>query len=65
MNETVFITGGATGIGKETAILFKKAGYNTVIGYNSSEADALKMEEEYGVKAVFCNLEKGESVEIT
>ncbi len=63
MNETVFITGGATGIGKETAILFKKAGYNTVIGYNSSEADALKMEEEYGVKAVFCNLEKGESVE--
>lgn len=40
MSKTVIITGGAGGIGAATAELFAKNGYNTVIGYNTSKAEA-------------------------
>ncbi len=62
MNKTVFITGGATGIGKATAILFKKLGYNTVIGYFSSEESAKQMEKEYDIFPVYCDVTKEESI---
>lgn len=42
---TALITGASQGIGKAAAIQFSKAGYNVVIGYSSSEEEALKLSE--------------------
>jgi len=41
--ETVLITGASRGIGRETAKLFSKNGFNVVINYNKSEKDALEL----------------------
>ena len=45
MNKTVFITGGAKGIGKAIAELFYENDYNVAINYNTSESAALSMKE--------------------
>ena len=40
MKRTVLITGASRGIGRETAILFAKKGFNVVINYSKSELKA-------------------------
>ena len=38
--QTILITGGGTGIGKATALLFAKHGANVVVNYSRSKAEA-------------------------
>ncbi len=46
MSKTVIVTGASRGLGRETALLFAKEGYNIVINYYKSEKSALKLEHE-------------------
>lgn len=48
--KTVLITGSARGIGAATAALFADSGYNVVINYNTSEAEALSLCEKLRTK---------------
>ncbi len=45
MTKTVFITGGARGIGRAVAECFCNNGYNVAINYNHSEKEALALKE--------------------
>lgn len=49
---TAVITGSARGIGAATAALFADLGYNVVINYKTSEAEALVLKEKLGEKAI-------------
>lgn len=46
MNKSVIVTGASRGIGAQIAKDFAKEGYNVLINYNNSEADAIKVKEE-------------------
>lgn len=53
----VLITGGATGIGKAAALLFKENGYDVFITYNNTKPDF------DGVTAIKCDLSKMGDIE--
>lgn len=57
MSKKVFITGGATGIGKACALLFKNKGYKVFATFNKT------MPDYDGVEFVKCNLESLEDIE--
>ena len=66
--KTVLITGSARGIGAATAALFADSGYNVVINYNTSEADAAALctslrEKGCSVIAVKADVSKESDVE--
>lgn len=50
--ETVFITGGTRGIGKEIALKFAENGYNIVINYVSDKTDVETLKKEFEGKGV-------------
>lgn len=52
----VLITGGATGIGKATAILMQQNGYDVTITYNRTKPD-------YDVNAIKCDLKSVDEIE--
>lgn len=52
------ITGGATGIGKETALLFKNNGYDVFVTYNATPIDY------EGVTAIKCDLSRLSDIEM-
>ena len=52
----VLITGGATGIGKSTAILFAQKGYDVFVTYNQTEPDF------DAITKIKCNLENEEDI---
>ena len=49
-SNTALVTGGAKRIGREIAIFLASHGYNLVISYNNSQAEAQKLAAEIGEK---------------
>ena len=68
MDKVVLITGGSRGIGKATATLYAKNGYNVVINYVNDEisAEALKkeLEDNYNVKVLTIKCDVSNEVEV-
>lgn len=57
-DRTVLVTGAAKRLGKEIALYFARAGWNTIIHYGQSEKDAQLVVDEartYGVEAIALN----------
>lgn len=60
--KSVFVTGGAGGIGKAVCEEFAKNGYFTGVGYNGSEVEASVLAEKIGGKAIKINVKDEKSV---
>ena len=68
MAKTVFITGGARGIGADISRLFAKKGYNVFIGYNKSFKEAENLKEELlskGLNAEIMQIDVSNSLSAT
>ena len=67
--KTVLITGASRGIGRATAILFAKSGYNVLINYNKSENEANELldtltNEVYSVRIFKADVSKRHEVNL-
>lgn len=63
----VLVTGSATGIGRATAIRFAKLGYDVVVNYSRSEAEAretVRLVEEHGVKTLLIQCDIGQDAAV-
>jgi 3-oxoacyl-[acyl-carrier protein] reductase len=63
----VLVTGSATGIGRATAIRFAKLGYDVVVNYSRSEAEAretVRLVEEQGVKTLLIQCDIGQDAAV-
>lgn len=65
MNQSVFITGGSSGIGKETAIEFAKRGVNVAIADVSDNGELVVKEiEAYGVRSMLLKCDVSNSAQV-
>ena len=60
--KTAYITGGSRGIGAEAVRLLAKNGYKVAFTYYKSEEQAMKLSEETGAFAVYCDVSKSDDV---
>ena len=60
MSKNIIITGGTRGIGKSIVYKLASEGVNIVIGYRSSDTDALKIKEELEARGTKVILAKGD-----
>jgi 3-oxoacyl-[acyl-carrier protein] reductase len=58
--KTVLITGSSRGIGRETAKVFAKNGYNVVINYNKSEKEAKSLYDELNLEGYSVRMYKAD-----
>lgn len=63
MKKTVLVTGASRGIGAATAQLFAENGWNVVLNYNKSEAQALAFAEKIGAVAVKADITKPDEIQ--
>lgn len=68
MRKTVLVTGASRGIGRSTIIEFAKKGYDVIINYLNSEANALELKNEveknYGIKALTIKADVSNEIEV-
>ncbi|MDY2960680.1 MAG: 3-oxoacyl-ACP reductase FabG [Hornefia sp.] len=62
MKKKILITGGSRGIGAAAVRLFAKLGFGVVFFYKDSKADAEAIAQEFGCKAVKCDVSDSEAV---
>lgn len=65
--KTVLVTGASRGIGRGIALKFAGEGYNVVLNYNNSEAEAKQVSkeiEDLGVKCLLCKADVANEAEV-
>ncbi|MCX8074577.1 MAG: 3-oxoacyl-ACP reductase FabG [Clostridia bacterium] len=60
MKNTVLVTGGAKGIGKQICIDFARSGYNVCVNYNTSEKEAKLLENELNNEGLSISIYKAD-----
>lgn len=56
MNKVVIVTGASRGIGRETAKILAKKGYQVIANYNKSEQQAIELKEEMRKENIYIDL---------
>lgn len=67
-NKVVLVTGSSKGIGKATIIEFASKGYNVIINYNNSQAEAEELkkyvQEQYKIRAITVKADVSNETEV-
>lgn len=67
LRPVVLVTGSATGIGRATAVRFASLGYDVVVNYSRSEAEAnetVRLVKEHGVEALLIQCDIGRDADV-